>query len=134
MQCDTTACRLKSTRMEDLDFVIDTKASNDTELVQSFTSPFPVFSTSRYTLRNDDEKADSEKSEADEAEDDDEYFGKQKLKLSYLKLKLTNKFPIRPSTPFYKNQRCFGAMSDTTRILQQGEVIRRTTNKRQISR
>ena len=56
----------------DLDFVIDTRASEDNEEFKSFTNTFPVITNTKLTL-GIDSKAESE----DEASDDDEdYFGK----------------------------------------------------------
>jgi hypothetical protein len=67
--------------MEDLDFVIDTKASDDNELLKSFSSPFPIFSSSRLALKEDEDEEESETSE-DENDDEegDEYFGKNLIK------------------------------------------------------
>lgn len=74
---NSVSSTVESTRMEDLDFVIDTKASDDTELVKSFSSPFPIFSNSRLALKEEEDDEESEKSESEgEDEDSDEYFGK----------------------------------------------------------
>lgn len=57
--------------MEDLDFVVDTTASEDNELLKTFISPFPTFTSSKFTLGTDSEAEDDEPED-----DDDEYFGK----------------------------------------------------------
>lgn len=60
--------------MEEMDFIIDTKASEDSHTSKSV---FPVFSGSKYRLESEDEDGDgSEKSENDSDSDSDEYFGK----------------------------------------------------------
>lgn len=60
--------------MDDLDFIVDTKASEDSHTSKS---AFPVFSNSKYRLESEDEEGDeSEQSENDGDSDSDEYFGK----------------------------------------------------------
>lgn len=63
--------------MEDLDFIVDTKASDDSELLKTFNNPFPVFSGSKFSLAVD---SDAEESE-NESNGDDEYFGKYSIAL-----------------------------------------------------
>lgn len=75
--------------MEDLDFIIDTTATGNSELLQTFNSPFPTFSSSNFALGVDGESEDSEKSEdeveSDENEgEDDEYFGEILVYWNYL--------------------------------------------------
>lgn len=62
--------QVKTREMEDLDFVVDTKASDNSELIKTFNSPFPIFSGSKFTLGDAQESEQSENHE-----DDDEYFG-----------------------------------------------------------
>lgn len=63
----------KASRMNDLDFIIDTKASEDSHTLKS---AFPVFSNSKYRLESEDEDGNkSEQSQNDGDSDSDEYFG-----------------------------------------------------------
>lgn len=59
--------------MEEFDFIVDTTATEDSEVLKTFNSPFPIFSSSKFTL-----KAEREAGESDEDEDSDEYFGKSR--------------------------------------------------------
>lgn len=55
---------------DDLGFFVDTSAADDNEEAQTFSSPFPVFGSSKFSLsaeRNEDSDADSD--------NDEEYFG-----------------------------------------------------------
>lgn len=54
--------------MEDLNFFVDTKATEDSELLKSISSPFPIFSRSSYALSVDESDEKSQDS-------DEEYFG-----------------------------------------------------------
>lgn len=70
----STCFGVKANRMEEMDFIIDTKASEDSHTAKSV---FPVFSGSKYRLESEDEDEDgSEQSENDGDSDSDEYFGK----------------------------------------------------------
>lgn len=52
--------------MEELDFVIDTTASEDNEVLKAFKNPFPVFSNTKFTLGDEKEAKDTDKSVDDE--------------------------------------------------------------------
>jgi hypothetical protein len=69
-------CRLKTTEMEELGFIVDTTAEGDSELLKDFNSPFPIFSTSSFVLGVDESEEKSEKSDSEDENDEDEYFGK----------------------------------------------------------
>lgn len=57
--------------MDDLDFIVDTTATDDKELLKAFSSPFPVFSGSKFSLA-----VESGDEEPEDEADDDEYFGR----------------------------------------------------------
>lgn len=62
----------------ELGFVIDTKASEDSTVLESFISPFPIFTSSKFTLgaNEEDEESENSESEIENDADDGEYFGK----------------------------------------------------------
>lgn len=62
--------------MEDLDFIVDTKASDDSELLNTFNNPFPVFSGSKFSLA-----VDSDAEESEDESNDDGYFGEYSTSL-----------------------------------------------------
>jgi hypothetical protein len=57
-----------------MDFFIDTNA-RDSESLQTFISPFPIFSSSNFALGVDNESENSEEEIESDGEVDDEYFG-----------------------------------------------------------
>jgi hypothetical protein len=65
--------------MEELDFIVDTTAAGDSELLKDFNSPFPIFSTSSYALGVDESEEKSENSDSEEENDEDDYFGEVSL-------------------------------------------------------
>lgn len=55
--------------MEEMDFIIDTNAADDAELLKVFNNPFPIFSSSKYTLGHEEDD------EADEESSNEDYYG-----------------------------------------------------------
>ena len=52
--------------MEDLNFFVDTNATEDIELLKTINSPFPIFSRSSYALGIDEGEEKSQESESEE--------------------------------------------------------------------
>lgn len=104
---------------EELSFIVDTKASDDSELLKTFNSPFPLFGGSKFSLgvESNDDKSDDEVSAS---HDEDEYFGKLRLNNinNELLLIFLMFYPHRPSTSINQNTRRARTMSNQSRIFQ----------------
>lgn len=98
---------------EELSFIVDTKASDDSELLKTFNSPFPLFGGSKFSLgvESNDDKSDDEVSAS---HDEDEYFGK--LILNNINNALVNLSYVLPSQAFHLHQSEYETLSNNVQL------------------